>query len=146
MAVRGADPRVEGIEAGSGADGSPARKAIHARVEVWCSSNGRSHIVAGAANANVDTAAHFSGPNAAQPKGSNTSTAPTMRAAAISRTADHLEGAADLTDMETVVAGDHSKAQIEALRSPLGVDPEPGSLFGSAPSPQRHVGFAESLE
>jgi hypothetical protein len=89
---------------------------------------------------------HFSGPKAAHPNGSKTSTAPTTSAAATSRTADHLEGAADLAKMKAVMAGDHAEAQVITLRAALAMDSKPGSLFGPTAFPQRKVGSPERFE
>lgn len=64
----------------------------------------------------------------------------------VSRTADRLEGAVYLSEMQAIVTGDHSKAQVVAFRSALAVNAESDSLFGPAPVPQRHVCFAEGIE
>jgi hypothetical protein len=69
-----------------------------------------------------------------------------MSAAASSRTADRLKGVADLSNVKAVMSGNHSKAEVEALRSSLGVDSDPGALFGVTPPPQLEVGFSESCE
>ena len=102
--------------------------------------------MAAAANDRVETTAHFSGPKAAQPKGSKTSTPPTTGPRRSHERRTTSRARSNLSEMQAIVAGDHPKAQVEALRPALAVDPEPGSLFGPAPLPQRNVGFAEGIE
>ena len=53
--------------------------------------------------------------------------------------AQRLERAARLRQVEPVVAGDHPERQVVALRSALGVDPQPLALIGRRPPPQRDV-------
>ena len=66
--------------------------------------------------------------------------------ATASLAADHLEGPSDLSEMKAIMAGDHSKAQVVALGTPLAVNPKSSTLLRAAPSPQRDVGFSKRLE